>query len=421
MHQYIALIIFILAYTGFVVFPKRRDVTGMTASLLLVITGVISLPQAFQLVNWNVMGVFFGTLVVSELFLHSRMPNFLGEWIVNLAGSARGAVLLICLITGFISIGVENIATVLIIAPIAWSIIDKLKIPPIPVIIAIAISSNLQGAATLIGDPPSMLLAGYKKMNFNDFFFYEGKPSIFFAIEIGTAASFFVLVWIFRKYKSKMEKIPYTKIKYWTPTIILTLMILGLALSSLVDPDFVWLAGVLCMISAFISILWILWADKPFLKGIHKLLDWNSTFFLIGVFIIVGSLSEVGWIDRIAGGLGAIVGDSVLASYLIIIGLSLICSSFIDNVPFLLTMIPVADKLAAQLSINPMLLLFGLLIGACLGGNITPIGASANIVAMGLLRKRGYHVKFREFMEVGIPFTLVAVTAGAIFVWIVWR
>jgi Na+/H+ antiporter NhaD/arsenite permease-like protein len=146
--------------------------------------------------------------------------------------------------------------------------------------------------------------------------------------------------------------------------------------------------------------------------------------FLGGVFILVESLTGAGWIDSLADGVSRLVGEHLLASYCLIITISVVFSAFIDNVPYLMATIPlvqqVADKIGASQE-HLYLLLFGLLIGSCIGGNITPIGASANIVVAGMLDKRGYPVTFREFGKIGLPFTIAATVAGAIFLWLVWK
>ena len=366
------------------------------------------------------MGIFVGTLVVADIFMESRVPAYVAEIIVDKAKNTCWAILLICLLTGFISAFVENVATVLIVAPIALALAKKLKINPMRMMIAIAVSSNLQGTATLIGDPPSMLLGGFAKMNFGDFFFYKGRPSIFFAVELGALVSFFVLFFIFRHQREKMRLISVEKVKSWVPTIILVILIIALALSSFFDTGFSYMAGLLCMITAVISIIWEKFVNKSsILKGLKKL-DWETTFFLFGIFILVGSITLTGWIEVISIYLSGLIGQNIFLGYTLIVFLSVILSAFIDNVPFLAAMLPVAISMSTKLQINPSLFLFGLLIGASLGGNITPIGASANIVACGLLKKEGYKVSFKDFMKIGVPFTLAAVTAAYLFVWFIW-
>jgi Na+/H+ antiporter NhaD/arsenite permease-like protein len=418
---FISITLFLLAYLLFIAFPAKRTWVAITAAVLIVLTKVISPQEAFLAINWNVMGIFVGTLVIADSFMESRVPAYIAEHIVNHSKNTAWAILSICILSGFISAFVENVATVLIIAPIALSLSRKLKINPTNMLIAIAISSNLQGTATLIGDPPSMLLGGFAKMNFMDFFFYKGKLSIFFAVQIGALVSFVVLYFIFKRHTEKPEVVREEKVLSWVPTIILVALIVALAMSSFFDVGFSSLAGKLCMGFAFFSLFWERWTNqKPIRKSIRSL-DWDTTFFLMGIFVIVGSITSTGWIEKIAGSLSGAVGTNIFAGYTLLVFLAVFLSAFIDNVPFLVAMLPVAISLSDKLHVSPSLFLFGLLIGASLGGNITPIGASANIVACGLLKKEGHPVKFGHFVKIGLPFTLAAVTAAYLFVWFVWK
>jgi Na+/H+ antiporter NhaD/arsenite permease-like protein len=257
-------------------------------------------------------------------------------------------------------------------------------------------------------------------MNFMDFFFYKGRPSIFFAVELGALVSFAVLYFIFRKQKEKVKLIPVEKVKSWVPTIILVVLIATLAFSSFFDTGFSYMAGVICVIFGVISLLWEKFINKSSILDGLKSLDWETTFFLMGIFILVGSITATGWIEIVSNLLAGLVGQNLFLGYTLIVFISVFLSAFIDNVPFLAAMLPVAISMSDKLQINPSLFLFGLLIGTSLGGNITPIGASANIVACSLLKKEGYEVRFKDFMKIGIPFTLAAVSAAYLFIWFIW-
>jgi Na+/H+ antiporter NhaD/arsenite permease-like protein len=417
----ISLVVFVVAYVLFVFLSNKRTLVAVCGAVLVILLGAISWKEAFFAINWNVMGIFVGTLVVADIFMESRVPAYLAEVIVDKAKSTAWAILFLCVLTGFISAFVENVATVLIVAPIALSLAKKLKINPTKMMIAIAISSNLQGTATLIGDPPSMLLGGFAKMDFTDFFFYRGRPSIFFAVELGAISSFFILYFIFRSHREKIKLIMVEKVKSLVPAFILVTLIVLLAASSIFDVGFSYMAGVLCMVFGVISILWKEFMDRgSLLRGI-KSLDWDTTFFLIGIFILVGSITITGWIEVISSFLSGLIGKNIFFGYTLLVFISVFVSAFVDNVPFLAAMLPVAISMSNNLQTNPSLFLFGLLIGASLGGNISPIGASANIVACGLLKKKGYEVKFPDFVRIGLPFTLAAVVPAYLFIWLVWR
>lgn len=416
------MLVFLGAYVCFVIFPQRRSWVACGAALVLVISGVLSPADAFlEKINWNVMGLFFGTLILAELFMQSRVPAVLAEWLVDKTSTGRGAMLALCALAGFISIFVENVAVVLLLAPVAFSVAEKVKASPVPLLIGLAVCSNLQGTATMIGDPPSMILAGYMKMSFLDFFVYHGRPGIFFAVEIGALFSFLVLYWVFRKERQPVSLIVVEKPRSLTPSILLLMLVLGLSMAVFVDPDFKWFAGTLTMSLALTGVLWFLFVARwGTFRSLAIATDWDTTFFLIGVFVLVGGLSESGWLDRMGNWMAGALGTNAFLAFVMIVLISVLLSGFVDNVPFLLAMIPVVRQVAVQMHGSEVALLFGLLIGSCLGGNITPIGASANVVTMGLLKKRGHVVSFRQFMGIGIPFTVVAVVSACFFVWLVW-
>jgi len=279
----ISLSIFVISYLLFVFLPNYRTHISLVGAFLLILTKTVMPVDAFYSISWNVMGMFVGMLIIADVFMQSRVPAYFAEIVVNKSKSVRAAILFICFLTSFISAFVENVATVLIVVPIALSLTKKLKINPTKILIAIAITSNLQGTATLIGDPPSMLLGSFTGMNFNDFFFFMGRPSIFWAVQIGALASFIFLYFLFKEHKENVDLICEEKIKSWMPTCILVLLIILLALSSFYT--FIPQPGILCMAFGLFSLIWAKFIDgASVFKGLKKL-DWETTFFLLGVFI----------------------------------------------------------------------------------------------------------------------------------------
>jgi Na+/H+ antiporter NhaD/arsenite permease-like protein len=209
---------------------------------------------------------------------------------------------------------------------------------------------------------------------------------------------------------------------------MLVTLIVALAASSYIDKDFKWAAGTICTVYGVAGLVWHRLKFKRGTVRIFKELDWKTMLFLAGVFILVESLEGAGWITSLANGVSRLVGQNLVLSYCLIVAISVALSAVIDNVPYLMAMIPLVQLVAKNIGASDQasdqhlyLLLFGLLIGSCIGGNITPIGASANIVVAGILDKRGYPVTFREFGKIGLPFTIAATVASAIFLWVVWR
>ena len=414
----IILFIFVISYVLFIIFPTRRMLCAFLGTFALLIFGHIHLIKALSFINWNVMGILIGMFFVADAFMLSNVPAYLAEWILYKFKKAVWGILAICFLTGFISAFVENVSTFLVVAPIALVLSKKIKMNP--TIFLIALSSNLQGAATLTGDPPSMLLASFMNLTFTDFFFYQGKTGIFFAVQIGAFISLFVLYFFFRKQKQKVYIQREEKIESLVPAIILVGVIVVLASMSFIRLNFKYLNGTICMVGGLLALFWLVTNEKKTLFASLKELDWQTMFFLMAVFILVGALIEVGWMSVFADKFSKAVGLNQGLAYIILIAFSVFMSAFIDNIPFLVAMLPVVQTITLKGGFSSPLFFFGLLIGASLGGNITPIGASANIVSVGLLKKNGHFISFWDFVKVGLPFTLAAVISAALFNWWLW-
>jgi len=372
-------------------------------------------------VNWNVVGIFAGTLLAAEVFIYSRVPAAMADWLINKTPNVCWAILAVCAISGFISAFAANVATVLMVAPIAIEVARKLRVSPAPFLIGIAIAANLEGTATLIGDPPSMIFAASYRMNFVDFFWYGGRPGIFFAVQTGAVAGFVVLWFLFRNYRQPVVQLPREKLKSWFPTIVMVLMMVALAFGSLVDRRFAWFGGAVSIVAAVAAIAWLYRRERKVAAAVLKSYDWSTTLFLIGVFMMVYALTTTGVVDAAAKAVYSVTGSSPLGAFLLVTFASMVLSGFIDNIPYIAAMLPLVQDLGSQMGVGGnMALPCGLLLGTCLGGNITPVGASANVVAYGMLRSMGENVSFMRFAKIGLPFTLAATAAGALFTWVVW-
>jgi Na+/H+ antiporter NhaD/arsenite permease-like protein len=202
-------------------------------------------------------------------------------------------------------------------------------------------------------------------------------------------------------------------------------MIVGLAACSFIFNSGVTLAaGLLVLILGIAGVLWYAFVRKESAARVKKLvagLDWETILFLVGIFIVIGALSETGLLKDFAGFLSGVTRGNVLLGFIIILVVSIIISGFVDNVPYIIAMLPVTAVLAGDLGIKPELYMFALLVGSCLGGNLTPFGASANIVAVGILKKEGIQMNFGGWLKIGVPFTLITTAAAAAFLWFVWR
>ncbi|MBQ7915127.1 MAG: arsenic transporter, partial [Clostridia bacterium] len=411
-----AIIIFAVAYVLMLTFSKYRPYIALGAALIFIILGFfgkgLSDENIIPNIDFNVLMMIAGTMGIVALFIESKMPELLADIIMEKVPNVQWAAIAMSLFSGIISAFVDNVATVLMVAPVALEICKKLKTNPVPFIIAIAVSSNLQGAATLVGDTTAIMLGSALDMSFIDFFWYKGRPGMFFAVELGAIISAVILGFLFRKEKSPIPKLKErTKVTDYVPTVLLGGTIVLLIAASFIPnkPDIT--NGLICCTLMVIGIVYNLIKKKNRSAVIEplKAIDFETIGLLLGLFLMIGGIAEQGVIDAAAGLLAKAGNGNIFVLYTIIVWASVLISAFIDNIPYVATMIPVVAGIATTLNIDPTVLYFGLLSGATLGGNCTPIGASANIAGIGILRKEGYTVKNSDFFKIGIPFTLAAI------------
>ena len=418
----LAIILFALTYVMLLAFPKIRAYIALASASIYVILGIMPVGKLFETIDWNVLMMIAGTMGVVFLFIESQMPSLLADVLIRKLPNVKWVVIVLSLFAGIVSAFVDNVATVLMIAPVAINICKKLKISPVKSIIAIAIASNLQGAATLVGDTTSILLGGYADMNFLDFFVYRGKMGMFFIVQISALLATCVLLWIFRKDKEAVDIESSTKVNDYFPTFLLVGMVLGLIVASFIPNTPAEINGIICVGGLVLALIREAFKKNFKLIGAaFKEIDYFTLLLLGGLFVIIGGISEAGVVDWLGNLLVRLSGGNLFVTYTLIVWASVLFSAFIDNIPYVATMLPVVTSVSAIMGVDPVLLYFGLLCGATLGGNLTPIGASANITAIGLLRKEGHEVKAGTFMKISVPFTLSAVVAGYLLILLIWR
>lgn len=416
-----ALIVFGITYVLLFTFQKLRPYIAIGSAVVFSVMCRFTLPDIWGAIDWNVLMMIAGTMGTVYLFIESKMPDLLADIIIDKVPNVKWAVVWLSLFAGIISAFVDNVATVLMIAPVALDIAKKLKINPVAMIISIAVSSNLQGAATLVGDTTSILLGGALDMTFLDFFWYKGAPGLFWVVQAGAVASAFILMWLFRKEKQPIESHNRTKVHDYFPTVLLLGTIVLLIVASFIPEKPAETNGYICMALMVIGVLreLIVKKNKTIIRDVFKEIDFFTLGLLAGLFVVIAGIEDKGVINAISQ-LFLKLGNNKFLIYSVIVWASVLLSAFIDNIPYVATMLPVVMSLSSQLGMEPTLLAFGLLVGATLGGNLSPIGASANITGIGILRGEGHEVKTRDFMRIGVPFTLVAVLSGYILVWLFW-
>lgn len=418
----LALILFGIMYVLLLVFSDYRWIIALATAAVFMLVRLLSPMSALGAVNWNVLMMLTGTMATVELFIQSRMPALMAEKLLQKVPNIQWAAVALSVFAGVISAFVDNVATVLMVAPVGLAVAKQLKTNPVPLIIAISVSSNLQGAATLVGDTTSILLAGYMNMSFNDFFWFMGKPGIAFAVEAGALLTIPVLLFIFRKEKERVSAEVKTVVSDFVPTILMFGTVVLLIAASQFENKPELTNGYICCGLAVIGIIYELIRQRSagVASSVLKSIDYKTLLLLAGLFMVIEGITQAGVIDAIAALFVKLGGGSKLVTYVLIVAVSVLLSAFIDNIPYVATMLPVVSGIALQLGLEPYLFAFGLLIGATLGGNITPVGASANIAGIGILQREGYKVSTGDFLRIGIPFTLIAAVAGALVIWLVW-
>lgn len=449
-----ALIIFAITYILMLTFQKIRPYITVTSAIIFVILGIIAsinpdifgigffntangvysygISEALNEIDWNVIMMIAGTMGTVYLFIESKMPQLMSDILISKMPNVKWTIVALSLFAGIVSAFVDNVATVLMIAPVALAFCKKINISPVPSIICIAISSNLQGAATLVGDTTSILLAKQAGLDFSDFFVHDGHIGMFWVVQAGAIVSALIILFMFRKENAKIEFSSRTVVEDKFPTFLLVGTVLTLIAVSFIPykdnavdgqfykPDIT--NGIICIAFFIVGLIReaFIKKNKDILKASVKEIDWFTIILLSGLFVVIGGIKNAGVIDIIGSAIASIGAGSPFLIFTIIVWMSVILSAFIDNIPYTATMLSIVPVIASEIGMEPTLLYYGLLCGATLGGNLTPIGASANIAGIGILRKEGYEVKSTTFMKYGVPFTLAAVTTGYALLWIIW-
>lgn len=430
----LAIIHFAVTYILLLVFSKYRAFIALISAIIFVIVGILpfDFETIFFAIDWNVIMMICGTMGTVFLLVESKMPALLADLIIDRMPNVKWAIISLALFAGIISAFVDNVATVLMVAPVAITISKKLNISPVNSIICIAISSNLQGAATLVGDTTSILLGGYAGMDFLDFFIFNGRPSMFWVVEIGAMVSALILIFLFRNEKQRIHVEEMTRVDDYFPSWLMIGTVLLLIVASFF-PDQAEIAGMtfvkpqaingmICLSLFIIGLFREIIVKKRGAIAMQALkeIDYFTLLLLASLFVVIEGIKTAGVVDAIGKLIGSIGGGNIFLVFTIVVWASVLLSAVIDNIPYVAVMLPVTASLAATMGIDPTLMFFGLLTGATLGGNLTPIGASANIAGLGILRKEGYEVSVGKFMSISVPVTLVAVTTGYLLVWLIW-
>ncbi|MBI3325672.1 MAG: hypothetical protein HYZ81_03075 [Nitrospinae bacterium] len=384
---------------------------SLGAAALLIALGITSPSAAFlQRVDWNVLAIYWGYGMLAIVFRESKIPAFVASYVLARVKREKYALLFLCALAAFLSAFMANPVIVIMLAPLAIEMAERLQASLFLYLIGLAISSNVVTTVSMVADPPALILAMATGMTFLDFYWFQGKVGLGTLSIVGVAAALLTLLVQFRHLTNTVDLQEERVQVSYGPLLIFVLSVLALAFIPMRHPGIVgFLVGV-----ASLSI------GRRMVGAMTREFDWETIWFLIGIFIVIGAVEGVGLLKDFADWLGGTGLRSPTVYLLILIWMSVGLSAFIDNVPYTVLMIPVCEYVAQSLGISPWPLYFGMLVGTGIGGNLTPVGATANVLACGMLEQRGYSIKLGQYMKLSVPFSVAAVLAAHILLQWIW-
>ena len=409
----VAVVIFVAAYALIISEKVHRTIVGIFGAMLMILIGIISQETAIHHIDFNTLGLLMGMMIIVNITSETGLFNFLAIWSAKKV-KAHPAKLLIALslLTAVCSALLDNVTTVLLTVPITFNIANQLKVDVKPFLMAQIISSNIGGTATLVGDPPNIMIGSAVGLNFMDFIFNLTPPAIL--IWLITVAIMLVM------YKSKLHTQVELQDKVMrldeksqiTDSLLMKkcLVVLAITMSLFIMHGTLHLETATAALTGAGLLLLITYShNEAMIAKILSKIEWLAIFFFAGLFVLVGALVETGVIKMLAAEAIEITHGSVEATAMIILWMSAIASAFIDNIPFVATMIPLIKDMGAMGLTNLEPMWWSLALGACLGGNGTLIGASANVVVASMAAQRGKPISFISFMKTAFPLMILSI------------
>ncbi len=413
MEKIIVLAVFVLCYALALSRKVKIAYASLGAAAILIVSGILPPSDAlFKAVKWDVLGIYWGFMMVSFVFMQSHMPDLIANRILARVKTEKYIIFYLCILTAFLSAFMENVGVVLMMAPVAISVSRKMESDLFNYLIPIAISSNVVTTLTMVADPPSIILAMETGMKPLDFYWFHGKLGLGTITLFGVAVAMAVILFQLRGMKKPvsvaLETIATTK----GASVLFVLGVAALA----IGPEFGVRPGIVGFTVGIIALV----MGRNYLKEMLVDFDWNSFFFIMGVFMVIYTLNASGLLKDFADLVVHVGIDNPAAMLAFLVWISVALSSFMDNVPYTILMIPVCQNLAAVFGIEPWSLLYGMLVGTGIGGNITPVGATANVFVCGILEKQGGKVELGRYLKFSVPFSVAAVLGCYILIHIIW-
>ncbi|ASS68065.1 MULTISPECIES: ArsB/NhaD family transporter [unclassified Paenibacillus] len=415
-----AVAIFLLTYAFIVSEKIHRTIAAMLGALIVVAAGLVEQHKAVEHIDFNTLGLLIGMMIIVHVTAETGIFAYAAIKAAKLAkGEPIRILVALALVTALGSAFLDNVTTILLIVPVTFSITRRLKVSPIPFLITQVIASNVGGTATLIGDPPNIMIgSAVKELTF--LAFIENLAPI---IVIIMAVYVPIFMLIFRKQlrttpelKARLMEMEEEGLLHDRKLLIKSLSVLGLTIAGFFLHQALHLeSATVALTGAFILLLL---TGERMLEASLAAVEWPTLFFFIGLFVLVGGLVDTGVIGRLAENAVDLTGGDMKSASMLILWLSAIASAFLDNIPFVATMIPLIQDMGSMGIDNLEPLWWSLALGACLGGNGTLIGASANLVAAGISAREGYPIRFLTFLKYGFPLMLLSVALSSIYVYL---
>ena len=422
MNDVIALGVFVCAYVLIATEWVHRVVVALAGAALMLLFQITDAHEAFFSedfgIEWNVIFLLFGMMIIVGVLRHTGVFEYLAIWSAKRAKGRPFAVMaLLILITAGASALLDNVTTLLLVAPVTILIAERLGAPAAPFVIAEVLASNIGGTATLVGDPPNIIIAAEAGLSYIDFL-SNLLPIVLvlLAVFLLMARRTFVSALTFHPDRvAEVMELDEREALVPGPLLpralaVLGIVTLGFVLQDQLDYD----PSVVALLGAGVLLLVARSDPDRYLAEV----EWHTLAFFIGLFIMVGALVKTGVIEDLAAWVIDVTGGDLFAATMLILVVSAVLSAIVDNIPYVATMAPLVAQLAATIPGDTTVLWWALALGADLGGNATSIGASANVVALGVAERAGFKIRFVEFLRYGVPVTLVTVSISAVYLWL---
>lgn len=418
----VAVVIFVIAYALIISEKVHRTIVALMGAVLMIGFGILSQEVAIHHIDFNTLGLLIGMMTIVNITAETGLFNFLAIWSAQkVKADPMKLLLALSLLTAVCSALLDNVTTVLLTVPVTFSITSQLKVDVKPFLMAQILSSNIGGTATLVGDPPNIMIGSAVGLSFMDFIMNLTLPAIIIFI-----ITVFILEWLYGKslhttpeLQAQVMKLdPYKQIRDKVLVkkclIVLSLTMLLFVMHSALGLE----SATAALAGASLLLLVTFHRDEEMIAKVLSKVEWVAIFFFAGLFILVGGLVETGVIKMLAEEAIKITQGSVEGTAILIIWMSAIASAFVDNIPFVATMIPLIKDMGAMGLSNLEPMWWSLALGACLGGNGTLIGASANVVVASMAAQHGKQISFIGFMKVAFPCMILSVIISTIYVWL---